>query len=293
MDPHTGTGDRRAHSRPHTDPPTRAATSACIIWHPGPDEPPPELIRSFQRHGASLTLCTDRFAALAHACLATRPHAANAPRAVLVILVNPLSLPGAADLVRALRRFAPASAAWAFERTAKPALRAVSAGDLIRWSAPPSVSPPSGRGQGRAEDPPAVRGQGRAQNPPDSTPEPATPSTNPGDPNPIPLRIDQRRSRSTPPRQAQPRLRLAGQEGTVHGPLAAGSSHTPAIEPKPLASAQAPSPAPDSAAPDPGPLLSAEELSMLLSDDFAIDPSLPDDTQDEPPPASSAAPRAS
>ncbi len=283
MDPHTGTGDRHAHSRPQTDPNPSAARSACVIWHPGPGEPPADLVRSFQHHGAAITLCTDRFAALAHACLATRPQPGAPARALLVVLVNPLNLTGAADLVRALRRFAPASAAWVFERSAKPALRAVSAGDLVRWSAPEAsspVSPPSGRGEGRDE----------------ARTEP-TPSTNPPDPHTLPLRIDQRRTRSSPPRQAQPRLRLAGQEGTVHGPRAFGPA-PPAIEPKPLGSAPAALPAPAAAAPgdsavDSGPLLSAEELSMLLSDDFAIDPSRPDDTQDEPPPASSAAPRAS
>ena len=304
MAPHTGSGPppsgppSRTHPappaaapQPTSDTPVAPARSACVLWHHPAAPPPPELIRSFERHGAHITLCTNRFEALAHACTANRPgtrsptrHASGAAAALLVVLVEPASLTGAAELVRALRRFAPASVAWSYEARAQPALRAVSAGDLVRWDASPTAP-------------------GTAPQAPNQPISPQTPNPALGDPSAPNLRIDTRRKPPTPRHAQPPRLRLAGQDATR-----APGSHQPRIELKPLpATGESDSPSsstPAALPPElplpvppvaPSELLTPDELAMLLSDDLDFEPgdSGPGPQQDEPPSPSSASPRAS
>jgi hypothetical protein len=107
--------------------------SVCVLWHHPDVPPPPELLASLRRHGAGVIACGGAYRALAEGCKVSR--SAGQPRAVLLLLVDPPTLPepGAAAFVRAARRYNPRSAIWWFAANQNPAFRAISPQDLAAW----------------------------------------------------------------------------------------------------------------------------------------------------------------
>ena len=241
------------------------------------------LIESLRRHGAEIRTARDPYTALTLACRATHATAEAhpdraAPRAILILLVDPPALTDPAGFVDAVRRYAPRSACWWYHSGASPAFRAVTPADLESWRAPPSApdrESPVARGPNDANSQPLAFSPAGSR---------APHRARPGDPA-GPLRRMTPEAQPAPATgQGPPRLRLA--HADTQRPGAPSPPLPPDPEPKPPPRAVAP-PLPLSEAPDQPadafehdpPLLTAEELAILLGD--ADDP-LPPEPPDPP-----------
>lgn len=117
----------------------------CLLWHAPGTPVPEELLDSLARRGVEVERCTSAFAAMGIVCRHERgPGLSGAseksapektpPGPLILLLVFPESLPRAAEVVVALKRYAPRSACWCYEPGANQALRAVVESDMGRWS---------------------------------------------------------------------------------------------------------------------------------------------------------------
>ncbi len=151
--------------------PIPAKPGFCLLVHARGQPPPDRLTQSLDQHGAIIVGCSDAHTVLAHACRINRgawmlpgpvvtagegagrggqagqvgqagtnasDSESSAPRAVVVILVDPPALADFSrlgELAEALRCYAPRSTLWFFESQSAIPLRAVSSDDLARWAA--------------------------------------------------------------------------------------------------------------------------------------------------------------
>lgn len=104
-------------------------TARCVLWCVA--APPAELLDALARRRVIVTDAPDPYRALATLC---RLHAGRDATPPVLLLVEPSSRPGAADLARAAWTYAPRAAVWMFEAAANPQLRGVLDADLDRWS---------------------------------------------------------------------------------------------------------------------------------------------------------------
>jgi hypothetical protein len=110
---------------------------ACVIWHKSAAKLRPELLAALTRPGFSLQITDHPIDAVA-AVLAMTSSAVRAGERrglVVLVLVEPESLPDALEVSQAMYRYAPAAVLWLFDSSASPQLRAVRSTDVERWRA--------------------------------------------------------------------------------------------------------------------------------------------------------------
>lgn len=113
----------------------------CVLLHAPGAVLPGELLTSLSKRIRQLTVCTGVYAAMAEVCTVERGRKvresgngkAARPGAVLVV-VEPREVPGVVDLMDAVKKYAPQTNCWSYERGANPKLRAVVDEDVQGWS---------------------------------------------------------------------------------------------------------------------------------------------------------------
>lgn len=139
---------------PTPAPPTHTSASVthCVLWHVRESTPPPELLANLAAKGIRLTEAFDPYEAVARVALLERHNdaraAAHSPSdeasagevppapardAIILLMIRPDNLPGASDVVDAVRRFAPRTACWQFDVRTNPMLRPVVEDDVAAW----------------------------------------------------------------------------------------------------------------------------------------------------------------
>lgn len=138
----------------------QSATSRCLLWHAQDAAPPVDLVQSLERRGVGLTTCTSAYSAIAMACLRERENDERTDDpsqrdSLVLVLVIPLKLGQPAEVVDAMRRYAPRTACWWYDPGANPRLRAVVDEDVDQWLAAgvrtgqPAVIRPRGMDESR------------------------------------------------------------------------------------------------------------------------------------------------
>lgn len=138
-------------------PPGNAAAT-CVVWHLPGHEPPAELIAALGRRAVANIRVQSPFLALAEVCRLRRS-AGDAP--VVLLLVEPATLPDTPGVVRACRQYAPRTICWVYEQAAATRLRAVDPEALAEPASPPDPAPqivvtprrgPENPGEGRVRN---------------------------------------------------------------------------------------------------------------------------------------------
>jgi hypothetical protein len=132
----------------------------AVIWHAPGSQLPGELLSSLSKRIAKMRLCSDGYTALAQACLIERERrgmvlAGQTPNVGgALVLIEPATLPAVAEIVEALRTYAPATTCWMYAKGANPALRGVVESDVRAWSrSTPTLSIDSSSAEGLASMP--------------------------------------------------------------------------------------------------------------------------------------------
>ncbi len=95
---------------------------------------PEDVIRSLGKRRVVLWLVTDAYLAMARVCRR------GDDEPVVLLLVEPSGLADAADVVAAVKRYAPRTACWWYGAGANPRLRQVVEEDMERWAPRPAVA---------------------------------------------------------------------------------------------------------------------------------------------------------
>jgi hypothetical protein len=144
--------DRNARPTPHND-------ALCVLWHPRGQAPDPALVESLRRKGLRTIACDSPIEVAAWMCTMGGRQSSTAPatsnlhpsatqasaarpetgvgslRPMVLLLDRPGDLLGAADMMAAMARYAPASVCWVHDPAASPRLR------IIPWKNDPSPAP--------------------------------------------------------------------------------------------------------------------------------------------------------
>ncbi|MCX5689173.1 MAG: hypothetical protein NTV94_05190 [Planctomycetota bacterium] len=108
----------------------------CVVWHTEANALRPELLAALKRPGFSLQTADHAFdaGAMALASQAAAPRGPDQSPLVVLVLVEPVRLEGALELVQMLMRFAPSVVLWQFDPGDAPhQLRRVRSTDMERW----------------------------------------------------------------------------------------------------------------------------------------------------------------
>jgi len=123
----------------------------CVMWRSIESCFPPELLTNLSAKGIRITEVSDRYETMARVTLLERANderamqtaakgatnhedGAGTPRdAIILLMIQPDNLSGAADVYHAVQRFAPRTACWQFDARANPVLRPVVESDLAAW----------------------------------------------------------------------------------------------------------------------------------------------------------------
>ncbi|MCC6661841.1 MAG: hypothetical protein IT437_13250 [Phycisphaerales bacterium] len=200
----------------------------CVLWRSAPQA----LAEALARRRVIVTEVLDPYRALATLCRLHRGPGGGPGTPPVLLLVEPSTHAGAADLVRAAWTYAPRAAIWMYEASANPQLRGVVETDVERWEQPPAGKSDNGM-------PPIVVRPGGGIGDSGTIARIGGPDQGTGP----------RERENIAPRRA-PVLRLSDDSGVERGAV---QDDDPGPE-------GAESPA------KPRPLLSAEELEMLLSE---------------------------
>lgn len=117
-----------------------STVSRCVLWHAVDAALPTDLVVSLERRGVEVSTCTCPYAALAKACLLERENDERTDEpgrrdSLVLVLVTPRHLWQPAEVVDAMRRYAPRTACWWYDEAANPKLRAVVDADVDQWVA--------------------------------------------------------------------------------------------------------------------------------------------------------------
>ena len=113
----------------------------CVLYHRG--SVPDELVVTLTSRGVEAILCDNPYAALAELFSLDGGGEGEKRGGLILLLVEPGGLPGAATVVRVVERHAPRAVCWAYERGADPRLRAVVSKDVPPPTPPnPPPNPP-------------------------------------------------------------------------------------------------------------------------------------------------------
>lgn len=223
---------------------------ACVLLHAPATPIPTELLAALSKRIRRISTFSDAYLALAEACALAH----SSP--IVVVLVDPPTLPDASKLVHLLRLHIPAATTWYYSHHDGRTLRKLAPSDPIPWSASKIIAPSH----------PAPGATPAAGPRLASTLGPETPRLKPGGAPAFRPAAKSAKPANDPPRVVvRPgggigirRLRLVGDDLPIKpappangaAPNAGSAPESPAAEPSP-----------------PAPLLTEEELRMLLSDE--------------------------
>jgi hypothetical protein len=113
----------------------------CVLLHAPGAVLPGELLTSLSKRIRQLTVCTGVYGAMAEVCSIERGRKVREsgngklarPGAVLVV-VEPRDVPGVVELMDAVKKYAPQTNCWSYERGANPKILAVVDEDVQGWS---------------------------------------------------------------------------------------------------------------------------------------------------------------
>jgi hypothetical protein len=236
---------------------------ACILLHAPATALPTELLASLGKRIPSISTYTDSYLALAEVCTLGRS------ATVVLVLIEPPTLPDLAELLHAMRLHAPSATLWWYSMRSGPTLRKLHPNEHAPWvldPADPSVAAP-------ASAPASAPPTGPRLAP---TLGPETPRLKPGGaPAFRPTPRNARSANDSPRVVVRPgggigirRLRLVGDVPSP--PQVPSVPAAPPPGPYPLSAPEsqvAPPPHEESNPPARIPLLTEEELRMLLGDD--------------------------
>jgi hypothetical protein len=141
--------DRNSRSTQHND-------ALCVLWHPREQSPDPALVESLHRKGLRTIACDNPIEVAAWMCtmsgrkpsashVTTDPHSSSVTasplqesgslRPMVLLMDRPGDLLGAADMMAAMARYAPASVCWVHDPAASPRLR------IIPWKKDAAPAP--------------------------------------------------------------------------------------------------------------------------------------------------------
>lgn len=113
----------------------------CILWHAPRANVPEALLTALDRRGVGFVARSNPFGACAEACALARDKSPH--EKVVLLLVEPGTLPRVAEVADTLHEYAPDVVLWSFEAAATPQLRAYVASEpRIPEPTPPSPLPP-------------------------------------------------------------------------------------------------------------------------------------------------------
>ncbi|MBX3407112.1 MAG: hypothetical protein KF869_10135 [Phycisphaeraceae bacterium] len=107
----------------------------CVLLHPQEVAVPADLLASLSKRIRRVSAMSDSYIAFAEVCATARERRMFAKTPVVLVLVEPMQLPDAAQVVEAARRHAPNAALWWYSSAVNPRLRAVADGDTGAWAA--------------------------------------------------------------------------------------------------------------------------------------------------------------
>jgi hypothetical protein len=230
--------------------PSRPGEGArCILWCADAAVVPSELLAALGRHGVSASRVPSPYLSLAEVCRHGGSRGDSPPGVrrgtVILVLIEPATLPLAADMIRAVSRYAPRAAVWVYESAVNSKLRAVVEEDVNRWDGSNLARSDNG---GLQHTPTVVVRPGGGLDPRGSMAQGVRTVSGVGRINDAP--------RTNPPAAT---LRLSHDSrvdgGSAHADVDVGTD-----------------PGPDEPSRPSRPLLSTEELSMLLADDDTTTP---------------------
>lgn len=107
----------------------------CVVLHPHEMVVPQDLLASLAKRIRRVSTMTDSYLAFAEVCATARDRRLFAKTPVVMVLVEPMQIPDAAQIVESARRHAPNAALWWYSASVNPRLRAVAEGDAGAWAA--------------------------------------------------------------------------------------------------------------------------------------------------------------
>lgn len=107
----------------------------CVVLHAPEVAVPADLLASLSKRIRRVIAMTDSYTAFAEVCATARERRMFAKTPVVLVLVEPMQIPDAAQVVEAARRHAPNAALWWYSGAVNPRLRAVADGDTGAWAA--------------------------------------------------------------------------------------------------------------------------------------------------------------
>ncbi|MBX9738144.1 MAG: hypothetical protein K2X32_14575 [Phycisphaerales bacterium] len=85
----------------------------CLVWVPGAQEPPSDLVQSLSRRGVKVRVRRDAMSVMAAAC---RMSSQCGREGFVIVFCQPSQLLGSGDVFRAMEKFAPRGRVWVYRR---------------------------------------------------------------------------------------------------------------------------------------------------------------------------------
>jgi hypothetical protein len=237
-----------------------APAAWCVLWTSRGTEPPPALMRVLEQRRLSIVRVAHRFHALAELALAQsrmKSAIAPGPRGPILLLHEPGTLDGAADVVRLSSIYAPFALHWQYQAASTPKLGIYIAPSPAR-GAHEVVVMPAARSNGVSNGAPMPRTEDRVARPPELR---LSGSDEP------PTRMAPAMAFNDTATPRPPELRLVTTEPTRNGGhLERAELSTVSADKTATSTARSPiSPSP-SERPDFSRIITEDELTMLLDD---------------------------
>lgn len=113
------------------NPSVEVPSPQCIVWH-APDRYPPSVLRdALERRGIEPRQFAEPHAALAALCITAQE--ARRGSVVIFLVVEPEGIGPVADVVEAVRVYAPGARLWLYSESEHDQLRQITDEDVIRW----------------------------------------------------------------------------------------------------------------------------------------------------------------
>ncbi len=115
---------------PATGATTPTPSGLCVAWAPPGWTRDPKLEAELTRPGLTLLYARDDFETVALLCSDFAQHGPKAPRAMILMLIEPLSLVGLRDALQAISSRLPVVHLWTFDASRTPVLRGITQFEL-------------------------------------------------------------------------------------------------------------------------------------------------------------------
>jgi hypothetical protein len=111
---------------------TPTPSGLCVAWAPPGWTRDPKLERELTRPGLTLQYARDDFETVALLCTDFAKHGPKAPRAMILMLIEPLRLVGLRDALQAIANRLPVVHLWVFDPSRTPVLRGITQFELTQ-----------------------------------------------------------------------------------------------------------------------------------------------------------------